>query len=248
MKNKTIFITGGNDGIGKVTAELFSSLGANVSIMGRRPEKNAAAQSEIASKGGQCIALTGDVTKADDVQRAITKTYDHFSSLHYAFNNGGAPQTPKPFTETTEEEYYALTDAHIKGIWQCMKNEIPLIIKSGGGAIVNNSSAAGLVGQLMMPLYSACKHAMLGLTKSAALEYAKQEVRINAVCPGPTATPNYVNSPGLTPALRKQIESSVPMNRVSTCEEVAQAVLYLCRDATSTTGASLLIDGGITAQ
>jgi NAD(P)-dependent dehydrogenase (short-subunit alcohol dehydrogenase family) len=248
MKNKTIFITGGNDGIGKVTAELFSSLGANVAIMGRRPDKNASAKADIEAKGGKCITFGGDIAVLADVEHALAQTFETFGSLHYAFNNGGTAEIPKPFTKGSDEEYYALTDTHIKGTWQCMKNQIPYIIQSGGGAIVNNSSAAGHVGQLMMPLYSACKHAMLGLTKSVALEYAQQGVRINAVCPGPVGTPNYENSAALTPALKASIEGSVPMGRVASCEEVASAVLFLCRDATSTTGSSLMVDGGYAAQ
>lgn len=248
MKDKTIFITGGNDGIGKVTAQLFAKHGANVAIMSRRADKNAAAQVEIEAQGGRCITFVGDVSKDHDVRQAIEGTFKFFGSLHYAFNNGGGSELPKVFTEGSEEEFSSLTDAHIKGTWQCMKHEIPYIIQSGGGAIVNNSSGAGHVGQLMMPIYSACKHAMIGLTQSVAIEYAKQGVRINAVCPGPVGTPNYEASPSLTPEIRAAIEGAVPMGRVATCEEVALAVLFLCRDATSTTGSSLMVDGGYTAQ
>lgn len=248
MKDKTIFITGGNDGIGRSTARLFSRLGANVAIMSRRSEQNAAATAEIEAEGGRCIAFAGDASKESDIKNAIDATFKHFGGLHYAFNNGGAPEMPKPFPTGTEQEYYGLTDVHVKGMWLCMQHEISRIIESGGGAIVNNSSAAGHVGMLMMPIYSACKHAIVGMTKSVALEYARQNVRINAVCPGPVATPSYAQSPSMTPAMRAAIEGSVPMGRVATCEEVAAAVLYLCRDATFTTGSSLMVDGGYTAQ
>ena len=248
MKSKTIFITGGNDGIGRVTARLFSRLGANVAIMSRRSEKNAAAMAEIESEGGKCIALTGDVSKENDIKNAIEETFRRFGSLHYAFNNAGGSAGPKSFLDLKEEEYYAVSDVQVKGTWLCMKHEIPYIIKSGGGAIVNNSSAGGHVGTVGLPLYSACKHAMIGLTRSVALEYAKQNVRINAVCPGLTATDTYREWAALNPETIAAIESGIPMGRVASCEEVASAVLYLCRDATSTTGSSLMVDGGYTAQ
>lgn len=248
MKDKTIFITGGNDGIGRVTARLFSSLGANVAIMSRRGGKNDSAQAEIEAAGGKCIALIGDVSKESDIRNAIEQTFNHFGSLHYAFNNAGGSAGPKPFLDMTEDEYYAVSDVHVKGTCLCMKHEIPYIIRSGGGAIVNNSSAGGHVGTVGLPLYSACKHAMIGLTRSVALEYAKQNVRINAVCPGLTATDTYRQFAALHPEAIAEIAAGIPMGRVATCDEVASAVLYLCRDATSTTGSSLMVDGGFTAQ
>ncbi|MBU4010666.1 MAG: glucose 1-dehydrogenase [Proteobacteria bacterium] len=248
MKDKTIFITGGNDGIGLATALLFSQHGANVAIMGRRAEKNEHAKVQIESYSGKCICLTGDVSKEDDIKNALAQTFKIFGSLHYAFNNAGVEQLPKPLTDQTEAEYYEVFDVNVKGVWLCMKHEVPYMLKSGGGCIVNNSSASGLTGMRMIPLYSATKHAVIGLTKSIALEYAKQNIRINAVCPGAIATPAYKQFMGRDPAMKAAVESCFPIGRVGLCEEVATAVLYLCRDATFTTGASLMVDGGRTAQ
>ncbi|MFA4837628.1 MAG: glucose 1-dehydrogenase [Dehalococcoidia bacterium] len=248
MKGKTIFITGGNDGIGLATARLFSRKGANVAIVGRRTEVNQRARSEIESEGGKCIALTADITKEKDVMNAVAETFNRFGGLHYAFNNAGSDNIPKPLPDQTEEYYYAVSDVNFKGVWLCMKHEIPYILKSGGGSIVNNSSASGHHGIVMLPIYSACKHAVIGLTKSVALEYAKQNIRVNAVCPAATRTRGYSLWAEKDPEMTAAIEAAHPMGRVALPEEVAAAVVYLCRDATFTTGSSLMVDGGFTAQ
>ncbi|MFA4835844.1 MAG: SDR family oxidoreductase, partial [Dehalococcoidia bacterium] len=179
---------------------------------------------------------------------AVAETFKAFGSLHYAFNNAGVEQVPKPLPDQTEAEYYAVFDVNVKGVWLCMKHEIPYMLKSGGGSIVNNSSASGHTGTMMIPLYSAAKHALLGLTKSIALEYAKQNIRVNAVCPGAIQTGAYEQFVGRDPVMKAAIENAHPMGRVGLSEEVALAVLYLCRDATFTTGSSLMMDGGRTAQ
>jgi NAD(P)-dependent dehydrogenase (short-subunit alcohol dehydrogenase family) len=248
MHGKTIFITGGNDGIGLATARLFSAQGANVAIMSRRADSNDKARADIEVRGGKCIAITGSVAVEADVERALAETFAAFGRLDYAFNNAGVEQTPKPLTSQTEAEYYAVFDVNVKGVWLCMKHEIPYMFRSGGGAIVNNASASGLHGTRMMPLYSGGKHAVLGLTKSVALEYATQGIRVNAVCPGAIHTRTYEQFVGRDPAMKAAIEGAHPMGRVGRVEEVAAAVLYLCRDATFSTGASLLADGGSTAQ
>lgn len=248
MKGKTIFITGGNDGIGLATAQVFAHLGANVAIMGRRAESNQAAKADLESRGANCIAVTGDVAVEADIVRALEQTMAAFGRLDYAFNNAGIEQVPKPLPEQTEADYYSLFDVNVKGVWLCMKHEIPLMLRSGGGAIVNDSSASGLHGTKMMPLYSAAKHAVLGLTKSVALEYAKQGIRVNAVCPGAVTTPGYEKFVARDAVLKAAIENVHPMGRVGRAEEVAAAVLYLCRDATFTTGSWILTDGGRMAQ
>ncbi|OGB06241.1 MAG: short chain dehydrogenase [Burkholderiales bacterium RIFCSPHIGHO2_12_FULL_69_20] len=248
MKGKTIFITGGNDGIGLATAQVFAQLGANVAIMGRRAESNQTAKVALESLGASCIAVTGDVAVEADIMRALEQTMAAFGRLDYAFNNAGIEQVPKPLPEQTEADYYKLFDVNVKGVWLCMKHEIPLMLRSGGGAIVNDSSASGLHGTKMMPLYSAAKHAVLGLTKSVALEYAKQGIRVNAVCPGAVTTPGYEKFVARDAVLKAAIENVHPMGRVGRAEEVASAVLYLCRDATFTTGSWILTDGGRMAQ
>jgi NAD(P)-dependent dehydrogenase (short-subunit alcohol dehydrogenase family) len=248
MKGKTIFITGGNDGIGLVTARLFAQLGANVAIMSRRAESNDAAKVDLESRGGRCIAITGNVSIEADVRRALEQTFEAFGRLDYAFNNAGVEQVPKRLPEQTEDDFDAVFDVDVKGVWLCMKHEIPHMIRSGGGAIVNDSSASGHHGIPMMPLYSAAKHAVLGLTKSVALEYATQGIRVNAVCPGAILTPGYERFVARDPGMKAKIENAHPMARAGRPEEVASAVLYLCRDATFTTGSSILTDGGLLAQ
>ena len=248
MKGKTIFITGGNDGIGLETARLFADLGADVAIMGRRADSNAVAKADLEARGARCIAVTGNVAIEADIERALVQTIEAFGRLDFAFNNAGIEQVPRPLTEQTEAEYTALFDVNVKGVWLCMKHQIPLMLRSGGGAIVNDSSASGLHGTKMMPLYSAAKHAVLGLTKSVALEYAKQGIRVNAVCPGAVSTPGYEKFVARDAVLKAAIENVHPMGRVGRAEEVAAAVLYLCRDATFTTGSWILTDGGRMAQ
>jgi NAD(P)-dependent dehydrogenase (short-subunit alcohol dehydrogenase family) len=248
MKGKTIFITGGNDGIGLATARAFADLGVNVAIMGRRADSNATAKADLESRGVRCIAVTGSVAIEVDVQRALDETMAAFGRLDFAFNNAGIEQIPKPLPTQTEAEYDALFDVNVKGVWLCMKHQIPHMLKSGGGAIVNDSSASGLHGTKMMPLYSAAKHAVLGLTKSVALEYAKQGIRVNAVCPGAVSTPGYEKFVARDAVLKAAIENVHPMGRVGHAEEVAAAVLYLCRDASFTTGSWILTDGGRMAQ
>jgi len=248
MNGKTIFITGGNDGIGLATARLFAKNGANVAIMGRRAQRNEVAKAEIEALGVDCVAVTGDVSKEADIQRALEQCMEGLGRLDYAFNNAGIEQVPKALTEQTEDEYDTIFNVNVKGVWLCMKHQIPYMLQSGGGVIVNDSSASGLHGTQMMPLYSATKHAVLGLTKSVALEYATQGIRVNAVCPGAVSTPGYEKFVARDEAMKLAIERAHPMGRVGCSDEVASAVLYLCRDATFTTGSWILTDGGRMAQ
>lgn len=248
LEGKTLFVTGGNDGIGLVTASLFATLGANVAILGRRQDKNQQALQALKAISPNCLAFTADVLDEQGVKAALTQTAEAFGGLDFAFNNAGVEQQPKPLTAQTDDEYHYLMDINVKGAWLCMKQQIPLLLANGGGCIVNNSSASGITGTPMLPLYSASKHALQGLTKSIALEYASRNIRVNAVCPGAIATDTYHQFVGQDAQLKASIESRFPMQRVGEPQEVARAVLYLCRDATFTTGASLMIDGGRTAQ
>ncbi len=248
LEGKTLYVTGGNDGIGLVTARLFAELGANVAFIGRRPEKNQQALAQLLEISPNCVAFTADVLDEAALQQSLSETCARFGGLDYAFNNAGIEQSPQPLTAQSSDEFDRIMGINAKGVWLCMKLQIPLMLANGGGAIVNNSSASGITGTRMLPIYSASKHAVQGLTKSVALEYAGQNIRINAVCPGATATDHYAQFVNKDPQLKASIESMFPMQRVAEPEEVAQAVLYLCRDATFTTGASLMIDGGRTAQ
>jgi NAD(P)-dependent dehydrogenase (short-subunit alcohol dehydrogenase family) len=246
MNNKTIFITGGNAGIGLATALLFANEGANVAILSRRREENAAAREKIEKLGVKALDFAGDVTDEATIRNALAKTAETFGGLHFAFNNAGVEQVPTPLVEQTLEDYRRIIDVNVMGVWLCLKHELPLIEKSGGGCAVNNSSVAGLVGMAQIELYIASKHAVLGLTKSAALEYAKSGVRVNAVCPGAVHTEMYERFVSKDPDLVQTLENMHPMGRSGTPEEIASAVLWLCRDATFTTGQALALDGGFT--
>ncbi|QQL44556.1 SDR family NAD(P)-dependent oxidoreductase [Sulfuriroseicoccus oceanibius] len=248
MSNQTILITGGNAGIGLATAKLFASNGYNVAIIGRRAEQNESAAVAIKEIGASCLPLTGDVTDETFIRDAVARTKSEFGGLHHVFNNAGVEQVPSPLPDQTIDDYRKIIDVNVMGVWLVMRETIPTIIESGGGCVVNTSSVAGLIGMVQIPLYIAAKHAVIGLTKAVALEYAQQGVRINAVCPGAVQTDLYDRFTGKNAEMEQAIEAMHPMGRSGTPEEVASAVLYLCRDATWTTGQSIVMDGGFTAQ
>jgi NAD(P)-dependent dehydrogenase (short-subunit alcohol dehydrogenase family) len=246
MNGKVIFITGGNDGIGLATALMFANNGCNVAIMSRRAEKNIDAQHQVEAVGVKCLSFAGDVTNDADVRNAVEETFTVFGRLDYAFNNAGVEQRYLSLTEQTVADYQQVMDVNVKGVWLCMKHQIPKILASGGGAIVNNSSVAGLIGMKQGALYTAAKHAVMGLTKSAGLEFAQQGVRVNAVCPGVVQTEMYDRFSSGDQGIIDYVESIHPMGRTGRPEEVASAVYYLCKDATWSTGQGLAIDGGLT--
>jgi NAD(P)-dependent dehydrogenase (short-subunit alcohol dehydrogenase family) len=246
MNGKVVFVTGGNAGIGLATALAFAKEGVHVAILGRREDENAKARHLVEAEGVRCLAFAGDVTRAQDVAAAVSRTADTLGGLNFAFNNAGVEQVPTPLPEQTEQDYGRVMDVNVRGVWLCMQHEAPLIHAAGGGCIVNTSSVAGLIGMSGIPLYVAAKHAVIGLTKAVALEYAQLGVRVNAVCPGAVKTDLYERFTGKNPEMETAIEGMHPMGRSGTPEEVASAVVYLCRDATWTTGQALVMDGGFT--
>jgi NAD(P)-dependent dehydrogenase (short-subunit alcohol dehydrogenase family) len=244
MQGKTIFITGGNAGIGLATAILFARQGCNVGIIGRRAEENRKARKLIEQGGGQCLDFAGSVTDENALRGAIQGAAQAFGGLHFAFNNAGVEEAPGPFTAATVESYHKIMDVNVMGVWLAMREEIPLIQESGGGCIVNTASVAGHIGMANVPIYVASKHAVVGLTKAAAMEYAKSNVRINAVAPAAVRTDLFERFTGKDAQMEQMIEGLHPMGRTGTPQEVAAGVLFLCRDATWTTGLSLALDGG----
>jgi NAD(P)-dependent dehydrogenase (short-subunit alcohol dehydrogenase family) len=245
---KVALITGGNAGIGRATAIEFAKHGAKVVVSGRREKEGHDVIAEIKALGGEAIFVKTDVSKASDVKAMIEQTLETFGRLDYAFNNAGIEQALTPLPEQTEETYDQIMNINVKGVWLSLKHEVPAMLKAGGGAIVNNSSIAGLVGFAMAPVYVASKHAVNGLTKSVALEYAKQNVRINAVAPGPIETRMYLDF-AKTPEVRQMLESAVPSGRVGQPEDIASTVIWLCSDSASfVTGQIFPVDGGYTAQ
>jgi NAD(P)-dependent dehydrogenase (short-subunit alcohol dehydrogenase family) len=245
---KVALITGGNAGIGRATAIEFAKHGAKVVITGRREKEGHEVIAEIKAIGGDAIFAKTDVSKESDVKAMIAQTLETFGRLDFAFNNAGVEETLTPLSNQTEETYEQIMDINVKGVWLSLKHEIPAMLKTGGGAIVNNSSIGGLVGFAMAPVYVASKHAVIGLTKAAALEYAKQNVRVNAVAPGTIETRMFLEVTR-SPEIRQMLESATPIGRVGQPEEIAGAVVWLCSDGASfITGQTLAIDGGYTAQ
>ena len=245
---KVVLVTGGNAGIGRATARQFAKLGAQVVVSGRRETEGHAVIAEIEELGGKAIFVKTDVSKESDVKAMVERTLATFGRLDCAFNNAGIEQALTPLPDQTEETYDQIMDVNVKGVWLSLKQEIPAMLQNGGGAIVNNSSVAGLIGFATAPIYAASKHAVAGLTKSVALEYAKQNVRVNAVAPGAIETRMFRDF-ATAPEVRQMLESAHPIGRIGRPEEIASTVIWLCsNDASFVTGQIFPIDGGYTAQ
>jgi len=246
FKGKVALVTGGTSGIGKATAIEFARAGAKVVLTGRREKEGAQVVAEIKKLGGEAAFVRADVAKDADVKRMVDFTIDKFGRLDIAFNNAGV-EWKGPLDQATEAEYRRIFDVNVWGVLNSMRHEIPVMLKNGGGAIVNTSSVAGHVGLGQVSVYIASKHAVEGLTKSVALEFAKQNIRINAIAPGVIATEMWDRFAG--EEMRDQVASIIPVARIGASEEIAAAVLYLCSDnAKFTTGTSLVVDGGFIAQ
>jgi NAD(P)-dependent dehydrogenase (short-subunit alcohol dehydrogenase family) len=247
LAGRTCFVSGANSGIGLATALRFAREGANVAIFARRARENQEARQLIESQGVQCLALTGDVTEESSFRDAIAATVDRFGGLHYGFNNAGASQSVTPLVDLSLEEFERIMSVNVRGTFLGLKYMIPAIKASQGGAICNCASAAGLIPSAFQVAYAAAKFAVVGMTRGSALETAKDGVRVNVVCPGATTGEMWVKFAAQNPQRAKAALAKHPLGRVGLKEEVADAVLFLCRDATFTTGHALSVDGGRTA-
>jgi NAD(P)-dependent dehydrogenase (short-subunit alcohol dehydrogenase family) len=247
---KVAFVTGGANGIGRATALAFAREGASVVVADVSEQGNRETARRIEELGGRVLAVHCDVTKVADVKAAIEKTGEAFGRLDFAFNNAGVePRKPAPTADYEEEEWNRIIDTNLRGVFLCMKYEIPLILKQGGGTIVNTSSGAGIIGIKGSPAYTAAKHGVIGLTRAAALDYAAQNIRVNAVCPGYIDTPMMDRFTGGTPEGRAKVIAEEPVGRMGKPEEIAAAVLWLCSDTAGfVVGHALVIDGGQTIQ
>ncbi|HYL69459.1 MAG TPA: SDR family oxidoreductase [Candidatus Limnocylindria bacterium] len=248
LRGKVGIITGGTSGIGREAAVLFAKAGAKVVVAGRREMEGNETIDLVRAAGGEGLFVKTDVSRAADVEALVRKTVEKFGRLDVAFNNAGIEGNWLPIAEQPEEDWDRTVDINLKGVWLCLKYEIQQMLKqSSGGAIVNMASVAGLMGSAGAATYCASKHGVMGLTKSAALETARNGIRVNAVCPAVIETPMAERLFG-EPEMNKYALGLHPIGRFGTPREVAEAVVWMCSDhASFMTGQSLVLDGGLLA-
>ncbi len=247
LAGKSALVTGGASGIGRATALAMAREGARIAIADQTEAGAAETVAMVNAAGGQAIAIGADVSREDQIQAMVARTVSAFGRLDCAFNNAGiAPRNVGPAGQRTHEmsreSFDAMLAVNLTGVFLCMKHEIVQMLAQGGGAIVNTASIAGLVGLPTATNYVAAKHGVVGITKTAAMEYAQDNIRVNCVNPG------YIKTPMTDPTMAErydQLMTKVPMNRLGVPEEIAEAVVWMCSDRASfMTGASHIIDGG----
>lgn len=241
-------VTGAGAGIGRATALAFAAEGLKVVVADLDVAGGEGTVELITAAGGTAVFVRCNVTLEADVEQLMAQTISHYGGLDYAFNNAGIEIEQGRLVDGTQDEFDAIMGVNVKGVWLCMKYQLPLMLARGGGAIVNTASVAGLGAAPKMSIYSASKHAVIGLTKSAAIEYAKKGVRVNAVCPAVIDTDMFRRAYEADPRKAEYAAAIHPVGRIGTVDEVASAVLYLCSDgAAFTTGHALAVDGGALA-
>ncbi|MFZ6027755.1 MAG: glucose 1-dehydrogenase [Chloroflexota bacterium] len=244
LAGKVALVTGGSSGIGKATALAFAAEGAKVVIANRNPASGAAAVEEIRQAGGEVTWIQADVSQADQVEALVKRTVETCGRLDFAFNNGGSGGMGGWTAEIAPEEWNKTINGFLTSVFLCMKYEIAAML-ANGGVIVNNSSVDGLRAFPWDPAYSAAKHGVLGLTKSAAMQYANRGIRINAVCPGWIRTPPTESLIQHDPEAEERLLQHQPIGRLGEAREVADAVVWLCSEKASLiVGVSLPVDGG----
>jgi NAD(P)-dependent dehydrogenase (short-subunit alcohol dehydrogenase family) len=247
LDQKSVLVTGGGGGIGRATALAFAREGARVAVADYAAEAAAETAAMVNAASGQAITLTGDVSRSEDVKAMVEAAVVAFGRLDCAFNNAGiagwhVQSIDQKTAEWSDEAFDRMIAVNLRGVWLCMKHEILQMERQGGGAIVNTASIAGLAGLPNACAYVAAKHGVVGLTKTAAIEYAEMGIRVNAVCPGYIRTPMTA---GMTPQRSERVLAQTPAKRLGSPEEIAEIVVWLCCDRASyVTGAAYNVDGG----
>ncbi len=249
LRGKVALVTGGSSGIGRATALAFAGQEARVVVADVGVDGGEETVSLIRNAGGEATFVKTDVTQAVDIENLINKTVETYGQLDCAFNNAGIAGDLSLTVDCSEEHWNRVISINLRGVWLCMKHEITHMLTQGGGAIVNTASVVGLVGMIGQIAYVAAKHGVVGLTKTAALEYAKSGIRVNAVCPGVIQTPMVESVINAQPELTEGLLTLEPIGRLGQPEEIAETVVWLCSDAASfVTGHAMASDGGYTAQ
>jgi NAD(P)-dependent dehydrogenase (short-subunit alcohol dehydrogenase family) len=245
FSDKVALITGGSSGIGRASAIAFAGEGAKVVVADVDVEGGQGTVKLIKSAGGEAIFVKTDMTSSRDIEALVNAAVKTYGSLDYAHNNAGVGASGAKTADVTEEDWNRVININLKGVWLCMKYELQQMLKQGKGAIVNTASIYGITTQSNAPEYTASKHGVVGLTKAAAMDYAQNNIRVNAICPGAIYTPMLAQAFSYGPEWEKAILASEAMGRVGKPEEAAAAVIWLCSDGASfVTGHSMPVDGG----
>jgi NAD(P)-dependent dehydrogenase (short-subunit alcohol dehydrogenase family) len=243
---KVVLVTGAASGIGRGVALAFAARGARVVLADISTEAGEAVAAQIREAGGEAMFVRADVARDEQVQALVAEAVDAYGRLDWAFNNAGIEEEHERLAEGEEALFDRMMEINVKGVWLCMKHELRQMLAQGGGAIVNTASVAGLMGAPKHSIYAASKHAVLGLTKSAAAEYGKKNIRINAVCPGVIRTPMLERALARDPSWEPALVGMHPIGRLGEVQDVVNAVLWLCSEASFVTGHALAVDGAMT--